>query len=168
MQELARQTAELLNARPVEPRLLDRQYAFNVLGQVGAVDAQGHARIERRLVRELERLLPELQQRVSASCVLAPVFFGDALSLNLRASAPISLEAVRAALESAPGIELLEDDYPTVVGDAIGQDVLYVGRVRHGIDDPCELNLWIASDNVRKGVVSNAVALAESLIKHYS
>ncbi|SDO26859.1 aspartate-semialdehyde dehydrogenase [Pseudomonas jinjuensis] len=168
VQELARQTAELLNARPVEPRLLDRQYAFNVLGQVGAVDAQGHAQIERRLVRELERLLPELQQRVSASCVLAPVFFGDALSLNLRASAPISLEAVRAALESAPGIELLEDDYPTVVGDAIGQDVLYVGRVRHGIDDPCELNLWIASDNVRKGVVSNAVALAESLIKHYS
>ncbi|MNN94581.1 hypothetical protein D3C81_2132330 [compost metagenome] len=75
---------------------------------------------------------------------------------------------MRAALESAPGIELLEDDYPTVVGDAIGQDVLYVGRVRHGIDDPCELNLWIASDNVRKGVVSNAVALAESLIKHYS
>ncbi|MNN17651.1 hypothetical protein D3C81_1308450 [compost metagenome] len=150
----------------MEPRLLDRQFAFNMLGQVGEADGEGHVSIERRLVREVGQLFPELAGRVSASCVLAPVFFGDALSVTLRSTAPVALDAVRAALDAAAGIELVEDDYPTVIGDALGQDVVYVGRVRNGIDDPCELNLWIASDNVRKGAALSAVDLAESLIKH--
>ncbi|MBO3274552.1 aspartate-semialdehyde dehydrogenase [Pseudomonas schmalbachii] len=166
VQELARQTSELLNARPVEPRLLDRQFAFNMLGQVGEADGEGHVSIERRLVCEVGQLFPELAGRVSASCVLAPVFFGDTLSVTLRSTAPVALDAVRSALDAASGIELVEDDYPTVIGDALGQDVVYVGRVRNGIDDPCELNLWIVSDNVRKGAALNAVGLAESLIKH--
>jgi aspartate-semialdehyde dehydrogenase len=59
------------------------------------------------------------------------------------------------------------EDYPTAVGDAVGQDVVYVGRVRAGLDDSAELNLWITSDNVRKGAALNAVQLAELLIKHY-
>ncbi|MET0947217.1 MAG: Asd/ArgC dimerization domain-containing protein, partial [Pseudomonas sp.] len=70
--------------------------------------------------------------------------------------------------EAASGIELVEaGDYPTAVGDAVGQDVVYVGRVRSGIDDPCELNLWITSDNVRKGAALNAVQVAQLLIKDY-
>lgn len=78
----------------------------------------------------------------------------------------MNLGAVNKALESAAGIELVEaGDYPTAVGDAVGQDVVYVGRVRSGIDDPCELNLWVTSDNVRKGAALNAVQLAELLIK---
>ena len=60
-----------------------------------------------------------------------------------------------------------EGDYPTAVCDAVGQDAVYVGRVRGGLDDPCELNLWIASDNARKGAALNAVQSAELLIKHY-
>jgi len=71
-------------------------------------------------------------------------------------------------LEQRAGIELVEQgDYPTVVGDAVGQDELYVGRLRAGLDDPTELNLWIASDNVRKGSALNAVQIGELLIKHY-
>ncbi|MDF3934639.1 aspartate-semialdehyde dehydrogenase [Pseudomonas citronellolis] len=167
VQELARQTAELLNARPVEARLVDRQYAFNMLGQVGIVDASGYSAIERRLHKELGELLPELQGRAQVDCLLAPVFFGDALNLNLRAAAPIDLEQVRQALEAAEGIELLEDDYPTVIGDALGQDAIHVGRVRQSQSDANALNLWIASDNVRKGLGLNAVNLAALLIKHY-
>lgn len=167
VQELARQTAELLNARPLEPKLVDRQYAFNMLAQVGAVDEQGYSAIERRMARELSALFPALRESLSVTCALAPVFFGDVLMLSLKTEAPVSLEAVRAALEAFEGIEQLEDDYPTVIGDALGQDTLYVGRLRTGLTDSCELNLWIASDNVRKGAALNAVNLAELLIKHY-
>lgn len=97
-----------------------------------------------------------------------PGFFGDSLSVSLQAASAIELEQVYASLDAAPALEWVElDDYPTAVGDAVGQDVVYVGRVRAGLDDPAELNLWIASDNVRKGAALNAVQLAELLIKHY-
>lgn len=164
--ELARQTAELLNGRPPEPRLFDRQIAFNLLGQVGAVDAAGHAELERRLAEELRQVLDAPELRVAATCAMVPVFFGDSLSLAVQAAQAIDLSAVRTALEQAEGVELIApDDYPTVIGDAVGQDVAYVGRLRGGLDDACELNLWIASDNVRKGSALNAVQLAELLIK---
>lgn len=166
--ELARQTAELLNGRSVEPRLFDRQIAFNLLAQVDTPDANGHGVLERRLADELKALLDAPQLKVSATCVQAPVFYGDSLSLSLQAEEPVDLAKVCAALQAAPGLEYIEaGDYPTAVGDAVGQDGVYVGRVRGGLDDPTELNLWIASDNVRKGAALNAVQLAELLIKHY-
>lgn len=167
VQELARQTAELLNARPLEPRLVDRQFAFNMLAQLGGVDEQGYSVVERRIAAELAVLFPELKSGLSVTCSLAPVFFGDTLMLSIKTAAPVSLEAVSAALDAVDGIELVEDDYPTVIGDAQGQDSVYVGRLRTGLTDSCELNLWIASDNVRKGAALNAVNLGELLIKHY-
>jgi len=167
VQELARQTAELLNARPLEPRLVDRQFAFNMLAQLGGVDEQGYTSVERRIAAELAVLFPQLKDGLSVTCSVAPVFFGDVLMLSIKAAEPVSLAAVSAALDAAEGIELVEDDYPTVIGDAQGQDSVYVGRLRTGLTDSCELNLWIASDNVRKGAALNAVNLGELLIKHY-
>lgn len=164
--ELARQTAELLNVRPLEPRFFDRQVAFNLLAQVGSADAQGHTLLEKRLVRELREVLGLPLLKISATCIQAPVFFGDSYSVTLQSAADVDLPAVNAALEAAAGLELVDaGDYPTAVGDAVGQDVVYVGRVRGGVDDPAELNLWLTSDNVRKGAALNAVQLAELLIK---
>ncbi|AZC23792.1 MULTISPECIES: aspartate-semialdehyde dehydrogenase [Pseudomonas] len=164
--ELARQTAELLNVRPMEPRFFDRQVAFNLLAQVGTVDAQGHALLEKRLVRELREVLGLPLLKISVTCIQAPVFFGDSYSVTLQSAADVDLAAVNAALDSGPGLELVDaGDYPTAVGDAVGQDVVYVGRVRTGVDDPAQLNLWLTSDNVRKGAALNAVQLAELLIK---
>ncbi|MGE8359998.1 aspartate-semialdehyde dehydrogenase [Pseudomonas sp.] len=166
--ELARQTAELLNGRALEPRLFDRQMAFNVLAQTGVVDEQGHVGLERRVADELKSLLGEPQLAVSVTCAQVPVFFGDSISVSILAEAAVDVAAARKALDEKNGIEYVEnDDYPTAVGDALGQDEVYVGRVRGGLDDPSELNLWIASDNVRKGAALNAVQLAELLIKHY-
>lgn len=168
VKELARQTAELLNARPLEPRFFDRQIAFNLLPQVGAVDVAGHALLELRLAQELKQVLGLPALRVAATCVLAPVFFGDSLSVSLQTAAELDLPVITAALASAAGVELVEGgDYPTAVGDAVGQDEVYVGRLRSGLDDLTELNLSIASDNVRKGASLNAVQIAELLIKHY-
>ncbi|MCY1402617.1 hypothetical protein D3C76_273990 [compost metagenome] len=164
--ELARQTAELLNARPLEPRFFDRQVAFNVLAQVGQPDEQGHALLERRLVHELRELLSLPALKISVTCIQVPVFFGDSFSVSVRSGTPVDVPAINAALDVAAGVERVEsDDYPTPVGDAVGQDVVYVGRVRGGIDDPEQLNLWLTTDNVRKGAALNAVQLAQLLIK---
>lgn len=166
VKELARQTAELLNVRPLEPRFFDRQMAFNLLAQVGTPDAQGHTLLEKRLVKELREVLAEPSLKISVTCIQAPVFFGDSFSVTLQTATSIDLAKVNAALDAAPGIELVEaGDYPTAVGDAVGQDAVYVGRVRTSVDDPAELNLWLTSDNVRKGAALNAVQLAELLIK---
>jgi len=163
--ELARQTAELLNVRPLEPRFFDRQVAFNLLAQVGKPDEQGHVPLERRLVSELRELLDMPLLKISVTCVQAPVFFGDSYSISLHSARPVDLAGVAKALEDAAGVEVVEDDYPTAVGDAVGQDVVYVGRLRAGIDDPQALQLWATVDNVRKGTALNAVQVAELLIK---
>ena len=166
--ELARQTTELLNMRPLEPQQFDRQIAFNLLAQAGALEEGGHARMELQIARDLKRVLAVDGLKVSVSCAVAPVFFGDSLAVSLQLAEPVEVAAVAALLEQQAGIELVEaGDYPTVVGDAVGQDELYVGRLRSGIDEPAELNLWIASDNVRKGSSLNAVQIGELLIKHY-
>ncbi|MBJ9978479.1 aspartate-semialdehyde dehydrogenase [Pseudomonas sp. S75] len=164
--ELARQTAELLNARPLEPRFFDRQMAFNVLAQVGDSDGHGHTVVERRLMSETRVLmgLPEL--KISASCVQVPVFFGDSFNVSVVSRQPVDVQAINQALDSAASVERVEnDDYPTPVGDAVGQDVVYVGRVRQGIGDPRQLDLWLTTDNLRKGAALNAVQLAHLLIK---
>ncbi|MCH7300516.1 aspartate-semialdehyde dehydrogenase [Pseudomonas capeferrum] len=138
--ELARQTAELLNARPTA--------------------------LERRLVSELRVLLGQPELKISVSCVQVPVFFGDSFSVAVQSRRPVDLAAVNQALESADSVELVErDDYPTPVGDAVGQDVVYVGRVRHGVDEDQQLNLWLTTDNLRKGAALNAVQVAQLLIK---
>ncbi|AIR91545.1 aspartate-semialdehyde dehydrogenase [Pseudomonas cremoricolorata] len=164
--ELARQTAELLNARPLEPRFFDRQMAFNLLARVGEEDAQGHSVLERRLVSELRVLLGLPDVKIAVTCIQVPVFFGDSYSVSVQTRRPVDLAVVQGALDSAPSIERVEaDDYPTPVGDAVGQDVVYVGRVRLGIDEPEQLNLWMTTDNVRKGAALNAVQVAQLLIK---
>ncbi|MCU1729686.1 aspartate-semialdehyde dehydrogenase [Pseudomonas sp. 7P_10.2_Bac1] len=164
--ELARQTTSLLNMHPLETQFFDRQMAFNLLAQVGKPDAQGHVPLEKQLVTQLRAVLGKPDLKVAVTCIQAPVFFGDSYSVSLQLAAPVDLAAVNAALEGAEGVELVDaDDYPTAVGDAVGQDVVYVGRVRHGVDDSSELNLWLTSDNVRKGAALNAVQLAELLIK---
>lgn len=164
--ELARQTTALLNLHQLESNFFDRQMAFNLLAQVGTPDAQGHVPLEKRLVTQLREILNLPTLKVSVTCIQAPVFFGDSFSVSVQMAGPVDLDVVNAALEAADGLELVDaGDYPTAVGDAVGQDVVYVGRVRHAVDDTSELNLWITSDNVRKGAALNAVQLAELLIK---
>jgi aspartate-semialdehyde dehydrogenase len=164
--ELARQTTELLNIRPLEPKVFDRQMAFNVLAQVGTPDADGHVPLEKRLVAELRELLALPLLKVSATCIQVPVFFGDSFSVSLQTAGPVDVAAINALLDAADGIELVDaGDYPTAVGDAVGQDAVYVGRLRRGIDDASELNFWVTSDNVRKGAALNAVQVAQLLIK---
>ena len=102
--ELARQTTELLNMRPLEPQLLDRQVAFNLLAQVGALEEGGHARLERRVATELKQVLGIEGLKVSVSCSLAPVFFGDSLAVCLQTDKPVDVPAVAALLAQQSAI----------------------------------------------------------------
>lgn len=165
--ELARQTVELLNARPVEPQFFDRQIAFNVLAQVEADDEQGHSQAERQLADDLKYLLARPDMGVAVSCLQVPVFFGDSFSVSIRTHDVCDLPAIRLALGNTAGVEYVEGDYPSAVVDAVGQDAVYVGRVRGALGGDAELNLWIVSDNARKGSALNAVQLAELLIKDH-
>jgi len=168
VKELARQTSELLNARPLEPRVFGRQMAFNMLAQVEELDGAGHADQERRVAAELRQLLGLPKLQVAATFIQVPFFFGESLVVSLLGGAEADMQSLTAALDAAPGIELVEaGDYPTAVEDAVGQDVIHVGRVRQGTSDPREVNLWIVSDNVRKGAALNAVQSGELLIKDY-
>lgn len=167
VQELARQTAELLNARPLEPQHFDRQVAFNLLAQVGKPDAVGHLALERRIDEQLREVLELPLLEVAATCIQVPVFFGDSLTVSLVNEGDVDIGQINQLLASAPGLELVEEagDYPTPVGDAVGQDVVYAGRLRPALRGEREVNLWLTLDNVRKGAALNAVQIAELLIK---
>ncbi|QLF91868.1 aspartate-semialdehyde dehydrogenase [Pseudomonas sp. ABC1] len=161
VRELARQTAELLNARPLEPRLFGRQVAFNVF----ASDEHG---FEQRIHAELLALLGQPGLPVSVACIQTPVFFGEGISLSLIGSRPVDMAAIENSLAGADDIDLItEENTPGVVEDAVGQARISVGRLRAVAHDPCSIDLWLVADGLKKGTVSNALESAELLIKHY-
>lgn len=167
--ELARQTARLLNAQPLEEGLFPAQMAFNVLPQIGAIEADGHTFGERLLIGELRRVLKSPSLSINVTRVQVPVFYGHAAALNVHFAQPLSAQQATDRLAEA-GIEIVSDDapgYPSPVGDSAGQDAVFAGRLRNDPDDPRGLNLWVVADNIRKGAAVNSVQIAEILIKSY-
>lgn len=169
--ELAGQTAKLLNGLPVEPDAYPKQIAFNVLPQIDAFQDNGYTREEMKMVWETQKIFADDRIRVNPTCVRVPVFYGHAEAVHIETRVPITTDEVRALLADAPGVELMDErepgGYPTPVGDAAGNDAVFVGRIREDISHPNGLNLWIVSDNVRKGAALNSVQIAELLIESY-
>jgi len=120
---------------------------------------------------ETKKILGDESVRVNATCVRVPVFYSHSEAVHIETRSPISVEDVRALLANAPGVVLMDErkpgGYPTAVGDSAGKDAVLVGRIRADISHPNGLNLWIVSDNVRKGAALNSVQIAEVLIKDY-
>ncbi|MCF6436375.1 aspartate-semialdehyde dehydrogenase [Pseudoalteromonas sp. MMG022] len=167
--ELAKQTANLMNARPVDNQIFSKQIAFNVIPQIDEFQDNGYTKEEMKMVWETHKILGDSNVMVNPTAVRVPVFFGHAESVHLETRMPYDIEHVKQLLNDAPGVELIEDehDYPTPVSDASGNDTVYVGRVRQDISHPHGLNLWIVSDNTRKGAATNSVQIAEELIANY-
>jgi aspartate-semialdehyde dehydrogenase len=169
LEELQRQTIELMNGRSIDPGLFPQRTAFNLLPQVGEFLAGGATRGEQQTAAALRRLLHLPDLAVSVTRVWVPLFFGTALAANVETAVPLTAAAARDLLRVAPGV-LLQDDvearvYPTPAS-AVGQDATQVGRLR---DDPAAnvLDLWLALDNTRKGAAVNAVQIAELLIRDH-
>ncbi len=168
IETLARETTSLLNGRPIESTgKFSRQIAFNVIPQIDVLMDNGYTKEEMKMLWETRKILGDDTIGVNATCVRVPVFYGHAEAIHLETASPISVQAVKDLLRDAPGVVLLEDDaeFPTQVGDAQGQDAVYVGRIRKDESHPCGLNLWVVSDNVRKGAATNAVQIAELLVR---
>jgi aspartate-semialdehyde dehydrogenase len=171
IEELAGQTARLLNGKAPEPEVYPKQIAFNVLPHIDQFQDNGYTREEMKMVWETQKILDDPDILVNPTCVRVPVFFGHAEALHIETSEPITAERATALLEAAEGVVVLDGredgGYPTPVTEAAGADPVFVGRVRADISHPRGLNLWVVADNVRKGAALNSVQIAEVLLSEY-
>jgi len=171
IEELATQTANLLNAKPVEPSVYPKQIAFNVLPQIDVFMDNGYTKEEMKMVWETRKILGDADILVNPTAVRVPVFFGHSEAVHIETKTKISAEQVRELLASAPGVTLLDErengGYPTAVTESSGNDDVFVGRIREDISHPTGIDLWVVSDNVRKGAALNSVQIAEVLVKSY-
>jgi len=171
IEELASQTARLLNAQTIESKVYPKQIAFNVLPHIDTFQDNGYTREEMKMVWETQKILGDETIRVNPTCVRVPVFHGHAEAVHIETRAPISADVATKLLEQAPGIVVMDKredgGYPTPVGDAAGTDPVFVGRIRNDISHPNGLNLWVVADNLRKGAALNSVQIAEELVRNY-
>jgi aspartate-semialdehyde dehydrogenase len=171
IEELASQTALLLNGKPIEPKVYPKQIAFNVLPQIDVFLDNGYTKEEMKMVWETRKIMGDERIQVNPTTVRVPVFFGHSEAVHIETRAKITAAEATELLRRAPGVEVLDErqpgGYPTAVTEAAGNDATYVGRIREDISHPRGLNLWVVSDNVRKGAALNSVQIAEVLVKTF-
>jgi aspartate-semialdehyde dehydrogenase len=168
MDELMQQTTDLLNFREVKCNVYPHQIAFNVLPHIDKFLENGYTKEEMKMVNETKKIMGDNSIRITATTVRVPVFRGHSESVNIETEKKIMPDEVRAVLSNAPGILVLDapekNVYPLPI-DVDGKDPVYVGRIREDESIENGINMWIVSDNLRKGAALNAVQIAEELIK---
>jgi aspartate-semialdehyde dehydrogenase len=164
--ELAAHTDAVLAGRRLEPREFPRDIAFNIVPHIDRFDEKGWTFEETKMINETRKILGDDSIRVIATTARVPVFRGHAESVFAEFEEPVDLIEVRAVLEGAGGVRVMDDParglYPTSI-DSEGLDETLVGRLRLDPDSPRGLSMWIVSDNLRKGAALNAVQIAEHL-----
>ncbi|OEU47052.1 MAG: aspartate-semialdehyde dehydrogenase [Desulfobacterales bacterium C00003060] len=168
--ELHNQTKAILNFLEPETNVYPHRIAFNCLPQIDVFLDNGYTKEEMKMVKETQKILEDDSIAITATTVRVPVFFSHSESVNVETRNPISPDAVRALLEDAPGVTVIDDParnlYPMAI-DAAGRDETFVGRIRADESIPNGINLWVVSDNIRKGAATNAVQIAEVLARNY-
>jgi aspartate-semialdehyde dehydrogenase len=171
IEELAGQTAALLNGQPADPRVYPRQIAFNVLPHIDVFQDNGYTKEEMKMVWETHKIMGDDSIRVNPTCVRVPVFYGHSEAVHIETRKKITAAEARALLSTAPGVVVIDErsdgGYPTAVSDCAGTDPVFVGRIREDISHPLGLDLWVVSDNLRKGAALNSVQIAEILVKDF-
>ncbi|HET8899447.1 MAG TPA: aspartate-semialdehyde dehydrogenase [Rhodanobacteraceae bacterium] len=169
MEELSRQTAELLNFQAIEPDKFPAQIAFNAIPQIDVFLDNGYTKEEMKMVWETRKILGDDSIGVNPTAVRVPVFYGHAEAVHIETRSRIGADEARELLRQAPGVEVVDErvagGYPTQVGHAAGTDPVFVGRIREDESHPRGLDLWVVADNIRKGAALNAVQIAELLVK---
>ena len=167
--ELLGQSRAVLDEHDPVASVYPHRIAFNALPQAGSFAAgDDHTDEERKLIDETRKILGDEEIRVSATCVRVPVVTGHSEAVNVETREPLEVERARELLAAAPGVTVLDDPaaarYPMAI-DAAGRDEVFVGRIRRDPGNERALDLWIVSDNLRKGAATNTVQLAELLIE---
>ena len=165
MEELGKQTAQLLGFQEIEPTKFPMQIAFNLIPHIDEFLDNGFTKEEMKLVWETRKILGDDSIQVNPTAVRVPVFYGHSEAVNIETQKKITTEQARELLVTAPGVKVVDErkagGYPTPVTHASGTDPVYVGRVRDDLSHENGLNLWIVADNIRKGAALNAVQVAE-------
>ncbi len=167
--ELLAQSEAVLHHEQAVAGVYPHQIAFNVLPQAGSFpDGDDHTDEERKLIDETRKILDDPSIRVSATCVRVPVLTGHSEAVNVETREPLSPERARELLSTAPGVTVVDEPgaarYPMAI-DAAGRDDVLVGRIRRDPGNERALDIWIVSDNLRKGAATNAVQVAELLVE---
>ena len=166
--ELMNEVEALREGKPYEPKVFSHQIAYNLIPQIGGEQFEGYTSEEMKMQNEGRKImhLPEL--RVSCTCVRVPVVRSHSISVSLHFDRPVSVKEAQAVIAKAPGCRLVDDlankQYPMPL-DTSDQDIVFVGRIRPDLTDDNGLCLWCCGDQVRKGAATNAIQIAELLIK---
>ena len=171
IEELATQTAKLLNGQAIECNVYPKQIAFNLLPHIDTFQDNGYTREEMKMVWETRKIFEDESIEVNPTCVRVPVFYGHSEAVHIETGSKLTAEDARQLLSAAPGVTVIDEQrdggYSTPVGDAAGTDPVFVSRIREDISHPLGLNLWVVSDNVRKGAALNSVQIVELLARSY-
>jgi aspartate-semialdehyde dehydrogenase len=169
--ELASQTASLLNGKGAVAKVYPKQIAFNVLPHIDTFQDNGYTREEMKMVWETQKIFADNDILVNPTAVRVPVFYGHSEAVHIETRDKITAQQARGLLEKTEGIVVLDrhedGGYPTAVTEAADTDPVYVGRIREDISHPLGLDMWVVADNVRKGAATNSVQIAELLAKKY-
>lgn len=172
IEELAQQTARLMNGREIEPpEAYPKQIAFNALPHIDTFMENGYTREEMKMIWETHKIMGDDTIQINPTAVRVPVFYGHSEALHIETREKIGATRARELMEQTPGVVLMDQrepgGYPTAVTDGVGRDAVFVGRIREDISHEKGLNLWVVSDNVRKGAALNSVQIAEFLVRSY-
>jgi aspartate-semialdehyde dehydrogenase len=169
--ELARQTADLLNGHETECQFYPKQIAFNVLPHIDSFLDNGYTKEEMKMVWETRKIMEDDTIMVNPTAVRVPVFYGHSEAIHLETREPITAAKATELLREAPGVMVLDErapaGYATPVTEGAGKDLVYISRIREDISYEKGLNLWVVADNVRKGAALNSVQISEILIKEH-
>ena len=168
VEALAAQTATLMNGRPLELEGAAKQIAFNAIPHIDSFQDNGYTREEMKMLWETRKILEDPEIMVNPTVARVPVFFGHSEAVHVETRTKVTVSEVQKLLNSARGVVLLDGHeagaYPTAATDAAGNDAVFVGRVREDPSHPRGIDLWVVSDNVRKGAALNSVQIAEMLV----
>ena len=166
--ELMNEVEALREGKTYEPKIFSHQIAYNLIPQIGGESFEGYTSEEMKLQNEGRKIMHLPDLKVSCTCVRVPVVRSHSISVSLHFDSPVTVEQAREVIANAPGCKLVDDlskkMYPMPL-DTSDQDIVFVGRIRPDLTDPNGLCLWCCGDQVRKGAATNAIQIAELLVK---
>jgi aspartate-semialdehyde dehydrogenase len=170
VEELAAQVRALFNNQDIVKKVYPHRIAFNVFPHIDVFLENGYTKEEMKMVNETKKIMGDDSIEVTATTVRVPVFYGHSEAVNLETERKLTVAEARKLLAAAPGVKVVDNpgknEYPMPL-DAAGQDLTLVGRIREDFTIPNGLNFWVVADNIRKGAATNAVQIAEILIRDY-
>lgn len=171
VEELATQSARLLNGQPIECNVYPKQIAFNALPEIDVYLDNGYTKEEMKMVWETHKIFENEDIVVNPTCVRVPVFYGHSEAVHVECDGKLTAARARELLSDADGVRVIDErkpgGFPSAATEGAGDDSVFVGRIREDLASPNGLNMWVVSDNVRKGAALNTVQIAEMMIEHY-